>query len=256
MHYASLAREFRNVEMKMQKPLALLRNTFYIGLVPLSFLTYQSTALAANISFLEPDVSIDPSECPIPLSYARDQDQGRLNDLISSFATNPATGLNQCEAVFVPAGTILNRYYSIPIPDPLNPTDPLSVNPGQFLTPNLFKTSRQAIIQLALDPALTPNTAKFRSTGFFNQDVTAFVGIVGPQGLGYPGGGTQYIVPSNFSFPQNNGILFTYVETLAAVPEPSTVLGAVACLGMGVGIKRIKRKLTINSKSKKIPNKV
>lgn len=226
--------------MAMQKPSVLLRGIVYIGLFPLSFVTYHSIALAATLN---------TSECPIPLSYTRSNTHQQLDNLVSSFTTNPITGLHQCQAVSVPAGTILNRYYSTPTPDPLNPTAATSVNPGQFLTPNLFETTSEAIAQLALAPAFN-NTANFRSTGLFNQDVIAFVGIVGPQGLGYPGGGTQYVVPSNFSFPQNNGILFTYVDTLA-VPEPSNILGAVASLGISVGIKR---KLAL--KARKMPNNV
>lgn len=65
---------------------------------------------------------------------------------------------------------------------------------------------------------------------------------MGPQldtntGQTLPGGAIQYVVPSNFSFPQDNGIHFTYTETLA-VPESSNTMGTIAFFGLCFLVKR------------------
>ncbi len=152
-------------------------------------------------------------------------------------------------SISVSKNTILNRYYSTTIPDPLNPSAPLSVSAGQFLTPAQFNNADEAISQLAL-PSQFSNFANDEESATFLQDTIAYEGIVGPQvdtvtHQTLPGGAIQYVVASNFAYPQNNGIHFTYTNTLA-VSEPSNILGIIAFLGLSVGIKP---KLTKNKKN-------
>ncbi|MBV9389561.1 MAG: hypothetical protein JOZ78_24330 [Chroococcidiopsidaceae cyanobacterium CP_BM_ER_R8_30] len=218
--------------MTKLKTTVWLGTTGFIVFFPFSIVINQPSAVADDVN---------PAECPIPISYTRSSTQQQLDQLIASFATDPTTGLYQCQAVSVSVNTILNRYYSTPIPAPVNPSAPSSVNPGQFLTPSQFDNTNDAISQLALASQFG-NFANYEESATFLQPTTAYEGIVGPQldtitGQTLPGGAIQYVVPSNFSFPQDNGIRFTYIETLS-VPEPSNILGIIAFFGLGFQIKR------------------
>ena len=208
-----------------------LATTAFIGFLPLNIVINQRAVVAA---------SVNPVECPIPISYTRSGIQQQLDQLISSFTTDPITDLYQCQAVSLSVNTVLNRYYSTPVPDSLNPSAISSVNPGQFLTEAQFDNTNNAISQLALASQFG-NFANYEESATFLQPITAYSGSVGPQidtitGQTLPGGAIQYVVPSNFSFPQDNGIHFTYTKTLA-VPEPSNILGIIA-FGLCFQIKR------------------
>ena len=141
-----------------------LGTTAVLGVLPFSVAINQSRAVA---------VDVNPTECPIPISYTRSSTQQQLDQLISSFATDPTTGLYQCQAVNVAVGTVLNRYYSSPIPNPMSPSASTSVDPGQFLTPNQFDNTSNAISQLALASQFG-NFANYEESATFLQPITAY----------------------------------------------------------------------------------
>jgi len=205
--------------MPIKKLSAYFSGMAVIALLPLSVVTKQTSAIAGTIG---------TSSCPITATVAAPTDP---QTVIDSFLNDT------CTAITEPAGTTFYRYYSDTYPSgqPIPP----GISAGRFLTTDQFNNSYDAIAQLALNPSITPNTAKYEEKVTFLAPITVYQGIAGPQPITgsteYPGGAVQYFISGTDAFGSN--ITYTYFQTLAT-PEPSIILGAIAFLAIGIGIKR------------------